>query len=112
MPACARLSDTPRLLADHTKRESDEISNGFREIHTFSGIAIKRPLIDAMTGTGNSSVFGTLFRAPDCHTFWRNAARGRVSAQNSQRSVAEFERFSAREFRVILLLSLQDNAGG
>jgi hypothetical protein len=76
MPACARLSDTPRLLADHTKRESDEISNGFREIHTFSGIAIKRPLIDAMTGTGNSSVFGTLFRAPDCHTFLAECSPG------------------------------------
>lgn len=40
----ARLSYTPKLLADHTKREADETSNGFREIRTFSGITIKRPI--------------------------------------------------------------------
>jgi hypothetical protein len=57
MPAYARVPDTPKPPADHTKSEPDETSNGFREIHTFSGIAIKGPISAGVTGTGNSSVF-------------------------------------------------------
>jgi hypothetical protein len=35
--------------------------------------------------------FGTLFRVPDSHTFWRNAASSCVSGQNALKSAAEFE---------------------
>jgi len=38
--------------------------------------------------------FGMLFCAPDCHTFWRNAASDCESESNARKSAAEFERFS------------------
>jgi hypothetical protein len=40
--------------------------------------------------------FGTRFRAPDCHTFWRTVASGRESGSNARKSAAEIERFSVR----------------
>ena len=37
--------------------------------------------------------FSTRFRAPDCHTFWRNKASGRGSGEIALKSAAEFEPF-------------------
>jgi hypothetical protein len=35
--------------------------------------------------------FGTLFSAPDCHTFWRNLASGRESGSDARKAAAENE---------------------
>jgi hypothetical protein len=41
----------------------------------------------------NRPIFvGTLFRVPDSHTFWWNAALGCLIRQNALKSAAEFER--------------------
>ena len=37
--------------------------------------------------------FSMRFRAPDCHTFWRNKASGRGSGEIALKSAAEFEPF-------------------
>jgi hypothetical protein len=37
--------------------------------------------------------FGTLFRVPDSHAFWRNSASGGESGLHALKSAAEFERF-------------------
>jgi len=42
--------------------------------------------------------FGTQFRAPDCHTFWRNGASGCEPEQNALKPAAEFERFRIATF--------------
>jgi hypothetical protein len=60
---------------------------------TIRASAKNRPISAAVTGTGTHPYFGTLFRVPETHTFWRNRASSGQSRQNARKSAAEFPSF-------------------
>jgi hypothetical protein len=49
--------------------------------------------------------FGTLFRLPDSHTFWRNRARSGDDNQDVANATSEIQRFPTRTGSILLTVA-------